>query len=150
MQTVEQLLRTLQKVQALRARAGTPGEQRAAAEAEERILARLHATGGGRFAARPEPGRQERAILHRFSIRDPWTRKLFFALLERDGYHALRYPRQQAHTVRVRAPEAAMDRLWREFRGISARLRRELEEVTDRVIRTDLFAEDARAARQGP
>lgn len=137
MHTAEHLFRMLEKVQALRARAGTPGEQRAAAEAEERILARL------RGMKREEP-----AILHRFSIRDPWTRKLFFALLERDGFDALRYPRQQAHTVRVRAPAEAMDKLWREFRGLSARLRAELEEVTDRTIRTWIFA--AERAAQGP
>jgi hypothetical protein len=150
MQTVEQLLRTLRKVQSLRARAGTPGEERAAAEAEERILARLRAVAGDRFAERRQPPPDEPSILHRFSIRDPWTRKLFFALLERDGFHALRYPRQQAHTIRVRAPEGAMERLWREFRGISARLRREIEEVTDRVIRTELAAEAAHAAPRRP
>ncbi|MFI5402353.1 MAG: hypothetical protein ACHQ1G_05400 [Planctomycetota bacterium] len=148
MQTVEQLLRTLEKVQALRARAGTPGEQRAAAEAEARILARLQAIAGGRFAGHRERAREEPSILHRFSIRDPWTRRLFFALLERDGFEALRYPRQQAHTVRVRAPAAAMDRLWREFRGLSAQLRRELEEVTERVIRTELFAAERGARRR--
>lgn len=147
MQTVEHLLRKLQKVQALRARAGTPGEQRAAADAEERILARLRAIGGGRFAGYREPPPEEPAILHRFSIRDPWSRKLFFALLERDGFEALRYPRQQAHTVRVRAPAETMDRLWREFRGLSPHLRRELEEVTDRVIRASLFAEERAAQR---
>jgi hypothetical protein len=150
MQTVEQLLRTLRKVQSLRARAGTPGEERAAAEAEERILARLRAIGGDRFHGYTEPPHEERAILHRFSIRDPWTRRLFFALLERDGYQALRYPRQQAHTIRVRAPEEAMERLWREFRSLSARLRKELEDVTDRVLRTEVFAGDARAAPQQP
>lgn len=150
MQAVEHLLRKLRKVQSLRARAGTPGEERAAAEAEERILARLRTIGGDRFDGYRQPPREERAILHRFSIRDPWTRKLFFALLERDGYEALRYPRQQAHTVRVRAPEEAMERLWREFRSLSARLRKELEEVADRVIRTSLFEEEARAARRHP
>jgi hypothetical protein len=146
MQTVEQLLRTLEKVQSLRARAATPGEQRAAEAAEERILARLRAMAGGRFAEHRERPREEPSILHRFSIRDPWTRKLFFAMLERDGFEPLRYPRQQAHTIRVRAPAEAMDRLWREFRGLSAQLRRELEEVTDRTIRASLFAEE-RAAR---
>jgi hypothetical protein len=150
MQTVEHLLRKLQKVQSLRARAGTPGEERAAAEAEERILARLRAIAGDGFAGYRQPPREERAILHRFSIRDPWTRRLFFAMLERDGFDAVRYPRQQAHTIRVRAPEEAMDRLWREFRGISARLRRELADITDRVIRTELFAADAHAARHRP
>lgn len=86
--------------------------------------------------------------MHRFSIRDPWSRKLFFALLERDGFEALRYPRQQAHTVRVRAPAEAMERLWREFRGLSPHLRRELEEVTDRMIRNSLFA--AERAERSP
>lgn len=144
MQTVEQLLRTLEKVRSLRARAGTPGEERAAAEAEERILARLRVATGGRFAGFREPPPEEPAILHRFSIRDPWTRRLFFALLERDGFEALRYPRQQAHTIRVRAPEEAMDRLWREFRSLSAQLRRELEQVTERVVRSSLFAAQRR------
>jgi hypothetical protein len=147
MYAVEQLLRRLAKVQALRARAGTPGERRAAEEAEERILARLRAMAGRGFRDYRDAPFEEPAILHRFSIRDPWTRRLFYALLERDGFEAIRYPRQQAHTIRVRAPEAAMERLWHEFRGISARLRRELEEVTDRAIRTSLFAEEARAAR---
>lgn len=147
MQIVEHLLRKLAKVQALRARAGTPGEQRAAEEAEERILARLRAIAGSGFRDYRDAPREEPAILHRFSIKDPWTRRLFFALLEREGFDALRYPRQQAHTVRVRAPEEAMERLWSEFRSLSARLRRELEEVTDRVIRTSLFAEEARAGR---
>jgi len=140
MQSVEQLLRTLEKVRALRARAGTPGEQRAAEEAEERIVARLRAMAGAGFAGRREAPREERAILHRFSIRDPWTRRLFFALLEREGLDALHYPRQHAHTIRVRAPAGRMDQLWREFRGLSARLRMELEEVTERTIRTSVFA----------
>jgi hypothetical protein len=144
MQTVEQLLRMLRKVQALRARAGTPGEQRAAEEAEERILARLASMNADPFAgARAAP--EGPAILHRFSIRDPWTRRLFFALLEREGIDAVRYPRQQAHTIRVRAPEETIERLWREFRALSARLRRELEGITDRMIRDELFAAGARA-----
>lgn len=143
MQTIAQLLRTLRKVQTLRARAGTPGEQRAAAEAEERILARLNAMSAEDFAAFDAPP-EAPAILHRFSIRDPWTRKLFLAMLDRHGFHPLRYPRQQAHTVRVRAPEEAMERLWREFRSAAARLRRELEQVTDRAIRAEAFAAGAR------
>jgi hypothetical protein len=147
MQTAEELLRMLDKVQALRSRAGTPGEQRAAAEAEDRILARLRAMGGARFDGRRcEPPPEERAILHRFSIKDPWTRKLFFAMLERDGFEPLRYARQQAHTIRVRAPEAAMDRLWREFRTLSARLRKELEQATDGLIQREILT-GARAAR---
>ncbi len=148
MQTVEQLLRTLEKVQALRARAGTPGEQRAAAEAEERILARLGAAAGSRFAEERTRAREEPPVMHRFSIGDPWSRDLFFALLRRDGFAALRYPRQQRNTVRVRAPRAAMDRLWREFRKLQTTLLDEICRVSDDFIRTAASA-DARAA-QGP
>jgi hypothetical protein len=129
MHTEEQLRRMLGKIQALRARAGTAGERRAATEAEGRILARLRGM------------KREEAILHRFSIGDPWSRQLFFALLDREGLDALRYPRQQRHTVRVRAPREAMDRLWREFRGLQAALVRDLNEVTGRVIRASVFAE---------
>jgi hypothetical protein len=138
MQTEERLLRMLQKIRALHARAGTPGERRAAGEAEERILARLRGM------------KREEAILHRFSIRDPYARRLFFALLERDGFDALRYPRQQAHTIRVRAPREAMDALWREFRGLSARLRRDLDQITDQVVREAVLAtERAAESRSG-
>ena len=140
MQTVEQLLRTLEKVQSLRARAGTPGEERAAAEAEKRILSRLRAIAGGRFAEARERPREEPAVMHRFSIGDPWSRDLFFALLDRDGFAAVRYPRQQRNTVRVRAPRSAMDRLWREFRKLQAPLLREIGRITDDFVRAQVFA----------
>jgi len=128
MHSEEHLFRLLAKVRALRARAGTPGERRAATEAEERIMARLHGI------------RREEPVMHRFSIDDPWSRDLFFALLEREGLKAVRYPRQQWRTIRVRAPREAMDALWREFRSLQRGLLDEIHEVAERVIRTAVFA----------
>lgn len=128
MQTEAHLHRLLAKVRALRARAATPGERRAAAEAEERLLVRLRGV------------QREEAVMHRFSIGDPWSRKLFFTLLDREGFEALRYPRQHRHTIRVRAPRDAMDSVWREFRGLQAALLRDLEEVAGRHVRTAAFA----------
>lgn len=134
MQTTEELHRMLGKIRALRARAGTPGERRAAAEAEERILARL------RGMQRAEP------VMHRFSIADPWSLELFHALLDREGLRAVRYPRQQWRTVRVRAPRETMDALWREFRRLQRELIADLGAAAERVIRTAVH--DAPAGRR--
>jgi hypothetical protein len=144
MQTLEQLLRTLEKVQSLRARAGTPGEERAAAEAEERILARLRAMSGGGFAGPRERPREEPPVIHRFSIGDPWSRDLFRALLQREGLSELRYHRQQRTTVRVRGPRDTMDRLWREFRKLQQILLAEINQVTDDFVRDTVLASAAR------
>jgi nicotinamide mononucleotide adenylyltransferase len=124
MHSEDQLFRLLAKVRALRARAGTPGERRAAAEAEERLLARLRDT------QRAQP------VMHRFSIGDPWSQELFFALLDREGLQPIRYPRQQWRTVRVRAPRERMDPLWSEFRRLQRDLLDEIREVARRSIRT--------------
>jgi hypothetical protein len=146
MQSVEQLLRTLDKVQSLRARAGTPGEERAAAEAEGRILARLRAMTGGGFAAGPrERPREEPQVMHRFSIGDPWSQDLFRAMLQREGLSEVRYPRQQRNTVRVRAPRDTMDRLWREFRKLQSALLDEINRISRDFVRDTVLASAARS-----
>lgn len=83
------LLETLRKIEALYAGAATPGERDAAAGARERIRARLKS-----FAE------QERAQEYRFSMDNPWSRKIFVA--------PYRYSRQRRNTVGAGSPGARM------------------------------------------
>jgi hypothetical protein len=129
--TEEQLVALLSKVQTLHARAATEGERRAAAAAADRLRGRL------RKGAYDEP-----PVEHRFTIRDPWARKLFYALLRRDGFEPYRYPRQWRQTVMVRIRRSVVDaRLWPEFEDLSARLADYLEDVTDRIIATAVHSD---------
>jgi hypothetical protein len=126
----------LRKVEALFAGAGTAGERLAAEAALARIRARL-----------AEEGRRESPIEMQFSIADPWARLLFMALCRRYGLEPYRYHRQRRSTVMVRLPKSFMDVvLWPEFRELEAELRSYLEEVTQRVIREEVYADTSDAA----
>ena len=82
-----------------------------------------------------------------FSIADPWARLLFMALCRRYGLEPYRYHRQRRSTVMVRLPKSFMDVvLWPEFRELQAELRSYLEEVTQRVIREEVYADTSDAA----
>ncbi|MHC4974551.1 MAG: hypothetical protein ACYTG3_19730 [Planctomycetota bacterium] len=129
--TEEQLVALLSKIQTLHARAGTEGERRAAAAAADRIRGRLR-----------KRAYDEAPVEYRFTIRDPWARKLFFALLRREGLDPYRYPRQRRQTIMVRVRRSVVDaRLWPEFEELSARLTEYLEDVTDRVITSALHSD---------
>ena len=91
------LIERLQAIHRLRVGATTPGEARAAAAAYDRVSRRLRTL----RAARPIPWK--------FSLHDPWARKLFFALLRKHGLRPYRRPRQHRTTVRVDAPRELMD-----------------------------------------
>lgn len=126
------LIARLRKVESLYRRPGTPGERRAAEEALARLRARLGTEGPDPFEFRPPP---EREVEYRFSIHDPWKRKLFFALLSRHGLVPWRYPRQRRSSIMVRVRASFVDRtLWPEFRRLSRMLERELESATEAVI----------------
>lgn len=129
--TEEQLVALLSKVQALHARAATEGERRAAAAAADRLRGRLRK---GAYDDAP--------VEYRFTIRDPWARKLFYAMLRRDGFEPYRYPRQRRQTVMVRIRRSVVhSQLWPEFEELSARLADYLEDVTDRVIATAVHSD---------
>jgi len=131
----EKLIERLRLIETLFARPGTEGEKLAAEAAIERIRARLEET------ARTDP-----PVEYRFSLPDPWTRKLFAALARRYGLRPYRYRRQRQSTLMVRASRSFVDRtLWPEFEELSSALREHLREVTDRVIATAIHADRAEA-----
>jgi len=131
----QELLQTLAKVEALFADTGFAGERTAAAGAIERIRERLR-----RLQADDRPEE------FRFSLNDPWSRKLFMALLRRYGINPYRYSGQRRTTVMARVPKPFVDEtLWPEFNQLNSELARYLNAVTDRVIKAAIFADDSDA-----
>src|SRR5262245_49548682 len=125
----------LRKVEALFAGAGTEGERLAAEAALARIRARL-----------AELERSETPVEIAFSVPDTWSRQLFLALCRRYGLSPYRYPRQRRTTIVLRAPRRFVDDvLWPEFRELDADLRAYLEEVTQRMIREEVFSDTSDA-----
>jgi hypothetical protein len=75
----------LRKIEALFAGAATPGERQAAGAAAERIRLQLVAAAS-----------TESEIEMRFSIPNPWSRRLFIALCRRYGLRPFRYGADEA------------------------------------------------------
>lgn len=139
MASPSQLREKLRKIEALISGAGTVGERLAAGAALDRVRARL-----AELQGRDPP------VEMQFSISDPWSRQLFFALCRRYGLDPYRYRRQRHATVMVRAPRRFIDQvLWPEFSDLSGDLRAYLQEITLKVIREEVFA-DASDAREVP
>ena len=78
---------------------------------------------------------------------DQWSRRLFVALCRRYGLKPYRYRRQRLTTVVLRAPRGFIDQiLWPEFTELNRALRVFLDEVTERVVREEIFADASEAA----
>lgn len=130
MDAEHRLREKLRKIEGLFAGAATPGEKAAAGAAAERIRRQ--------FA---ETGEREKAEEFKFSIPDPWSRQLFTALCRRYGLRPFRYTRMHRQTVMVRAPASVVNRvLWPEFQELSNALSAHLLDITDRIIREEVYA----------
>src|SRR5687767_11834400 len=117
------LLEKLRKIEALYAGTKVEGEREAARRAAERIRARLTELRG-----------REQETEYRYSLPDPWKRKLFLALCRRYGLKPYRERGQRYSSVMLRAPKTFQDKtLWPEFMALSAELHAHLEELTERV-----------------
>ena len=129
MNSEDQLRDKIRKIAALYEGARTPGERQAAAAAIERLKAAM--------AALPESPTEEQ-----FTLPDPWKRRLFMALCRRYGIRPYRYPRQRHATLLIKAPRSFVDKtLWPEFLQISEVLNEYLNEVTERIIREEVYGE---------
>ncbi len=130
-----ELREKLRRIEALYSGATTPGERSAAAAAAERIRKRLG-----------EAERQEKSTEFRFTLADEWSRRLFASLCRRYGLDPYRYKGQRHTTVMVRAPQSFVQRtLWPEYQEIHRELERYLMEVTDRIIREEVFGDSTDA-----
>jgi tRNA nucleotidyltransferase (CCA-adding enzyme) len=75
-----------------------------------------------------------------------WSKKLFLALLRRYGIEPYRYRRQKHTTIMARVPVSFVnDTLWPEFQELNQTLRSYLDEVTNRVITTGIYADSSEA-----
>lgn len=119
------LLERLRKIEALHAGTTIDGEREAARRAAERIRARLAELRG-----------REQEVEFRYSLPDPWKRKLFVALCRRYGLKPFREQGQRYSSVMLRAPKTFHERtLWPEFVELGKVLHAHLDELTERVIR---------------
>lgn len=119
------LVEKLRKLEALHAGTNVAGEREAAKRAAERIRARLEELRG-----------REKEIEYRYSLQDPWMRRLFVALCRRYGLTPYRQTGQRHTTVMIRAPKTFQDKtLWPEFQALASELKKHLDELTTRVIR---------------
>ena len=135
MSTEDVLRDKLRKIEALFAGAQTQGERAAAGAAADRIRARLAEARG-----------RETAVEMKFSLTDPWSRRLFVALCRRYGLSPYRYPRMKRQTLVVRVPPTFVNTiLWPQFQEINAALHEFLADVTDRVIRAEVYGEAGEA-----
>ena len=126
------LLERLRRVEALFSRTDLAGERDAAALAMEGILKQL------RQLEKTDP-----PVEYSFSLTDRWAHRLFTALLRRYGIAPYRYRGQRRTTVMARVPVSFVkETLWPEFTQLNEVLRAYLEEVTERVIRNGIFAEN--------
>ena len=118
------LIEKLERIEALFARAGTPGEKAAAAEAAQRIRRRLE-----------EVSKQDPPIEYRFSIHDGWSRKLLTAMLHRYGIRTYRYRGQRRTSLMARVSRRFVDEtLWPQFLEYSRLLAAHVDEITERII----------------
>lgn len=135
MQSEDQLRERLRKIEALYAGATTSGEKEAAGAAAERLRRQFQSS------SKAEPSDE-----FKFSIPDPWSRRLFLALCRRYGVKPYRYPRMRAQTVIVRAPNSFVRQtLWPEYEELRQALSAHLDDITSRIIREEVHekTEDA-------
>jgi hypothetical protein len=142
MSDINALKDKLRKIEALFAGAATPGEKASAGAAAERIRDRLNKLGGS-----------EPPIEIKYSLPDPWSRRLFIALCRRYGLKPFRYPRMRRQTIIVRGPRSFLESvLWPEFVQLDEALVHFLTEITDKVIREEVFGDgsDAEEIQEPP
>ena len=131
----QKLIEKLQRIEALFAGATTKGEKVAAANALERIRERLK-----------DIQKLDPPVEYKFTLSDTWSKKLFLALLRRYGIEPYRYYRQKNTTVMARVPVSFVkETLWPEFQELNNTLRCYLDEVTNRVITTGIYADTSEA-----
>jgi hypothetical protein len=134
------LLEKLRKIEALHAGTKIDGEREAARRAAERIRARLEELRG-----------RESDEIFRYSLPDPWKRKLFVALCRRYGVKPYRESGRRHSSVLVRAPKTFQTKtLWPEFLALSKELDTHLQELTDRIIREAIDEDVSEPAEAGP
>ncbi len=135
MDEYQAVLEKLRKIEALFAGAATPGERSAAEAARERIRERLRAF-----------EQKERPEEWKFSLDNPWSRKLFVALARRYGLKPYRRSGQRRTTVMISAPRGfVQETLIPEFNECNQVLLEHLDTLAAEIIERSLAADTSEA-----
>jgi len=135
--TEQELIQKLEKIERLFAGATSDGERGAAANARERMQAKLD---------KILQESADAAVEYRFSMKDMWSRKLFTALLRSYGISPYRYRRQRYTTVMAKiAPSFVDSTLWPEFQALSKVLNEYISTITEKVISDHIFKDSSEA-----
>ncbi|MCF8113287.1 MAG: hypothetical protein K9K21_05490 [Desulfotignum sp.] len=134
------LVEKLKLIEALYSGATTEGEKEAAGNALERIKKRLK-----------EIHKQDPPVEYKFTLNNPWSKKLFVALLRRYDIKPFRYYRQRYTTVMAHVSKTFVDdTLWPEFQELNKVLQSYLEEITNKIISQSIHGDssDAEVVKQ--
>ena len=136
--TEQELVQKLEKIERLFTGATTDGERGAAANARDRMRAKLQ---------KMQQDTTEKSVEYRFSMKDMWTRKLFTSLLRSYGISPYRYRRQRYTTVMAKVSKTFVDQtLWPEFQALSKVLSEYVSEITEKVIGEHIFKDASEAS----
>lgn len=124
----QQIREKLKKIKALFSGASSEGERQAAQAAMDRLHERIR-------AAEAEKQTEDPPVEFRFSLRNPWSLRLFLALCRAKGYRPYRHPRMRRTSVCVRigARRVHTD-LWPEYLEMDRVLTEHLGELADQII----------------
>jgi len=130
---LSKLIEKLKRIEALYSGAATPGEEKAALNAREKIKEKIEQC---RDADPP--------IEYKFTLADAWSRKLLLALLRRYDIKPYRYHRQRYTTVMARISKSFVDEtLWPEFEELSHELRTHLNNITEKIISEAVYGDSS-------
>jgi len=135
MREEERILEKLRKVEALFAGATTAGERKAAEAARERIREKLKTF-----------QREEKEIEWKFPFDNPWSRKLFLALLRRYDIMPYRRHGQRRTTIMARMPRTFAEQiLWPEFTSLNKILLDHIDSLAEKIIQEGIFSDISEA-----
>lgn len=127
----KKLIEKLIKIQALYEKAGTEGEKSAALAAMQRLTIQLKNT-------ESKPAIEA----FKFTFDNPWSRKLFIALLRKHAITPYRKPRQKNTTVMAKMTAEFCDHvLWPEFVALNKEMSTWLNKAADEIIRQSVSAD---------
>jgi hypothetical protein len=136
--TEQELIQKLEKIERLFTGATSDGERGAAANARDRMRAKLQ---------KMQQDTTEQWVEYRFSMKDMWTRKLFTSLLRSYGISPYRYRRQRYTTVMAKVSKTFVDEtLWPEYQALSKVLNEYVSNITEKVIHDHIFKDVSEAS----
>ncbi|NDB85095.1 MAG: hypothetical protein EB127_20695 [Alphaproteobacteria bacterium] len=126
----------LRKIESLFSSATMEGEKEAALNAINRIKAKL-----------AQFNQQEKFAEFRFSLSDKYSRQLFIALCRKYNIRPYRHAKQKQTSVMIKASETFInDIFYPEFEALNKTLVAYLNNVTEKIIREEIYPDVSKRA----